>query len=100
GRLGAEEPAGWLGLGPERGAGHRQLVRRGGGAPPLLRCRKERLDTLPQCLPHPALHSAFLSKSVPHVHASASCCTGSVSAGAAISRASARYATAPRELGS
>src|SRR5438874_11598648 len=99
-RLVVEVPARLLGVGHDLVDRHRQLVRRCGGDPPLLRCRKERLDTLPQCLPHPALHSAFLSKSVPHVHASASCCTGSVSAGAAISRASARYATAPREAGS
>src|SRR5437773_200921 len=99
-RLVVEVPARLLGVGHDLVDRHRQLVRRCGGDLPLLRRRKERLDTLPQCLPHPALHSAFLSKSVPHVPASASCCTGSVSAGAAISRASARYATAPREAGS
>src|SRR5438034_6770234 len=99
-RLVVEVAARLLGVGHALVARHRELARRRVGAPPVLRRGKKRVDTLPQRLPHPGLHSAFLSKAHRHHHASASCGMGSASAGAASSRASARYATAPRETGS
>src|SRR5438034_3862356 len=99
-RLVVEVPARLLRVGYDLVDRHRELARRRGGDPPVRRRRKERLDALPECLPHPALHSAFLSTPHGHRHASASWGMGSASAGAAISRASARYATAPRDSGS